>query len=376
MKRLLMIAAVLAGTVVVPFTAFAHGTEESATGSVTNYWNYGLIAGIILFVIFVGLYFFRKTKKKSNRNNVFMWGSILSAVLVVFILVMANVNDGESSADDHHENVTFTHIHGLGYTSDGEELYVPAHDGLKVFKDGEWTDPNTTPHDYMGFSMFENGFYSSGHPAEGSDLKNPLGIVKSTDKGESIDILGLHGEIDFHGMTVGYETQEIYVFNPAANSQMPEPGFYYSTDEAKNWTKSELEDLKGQASSLTAHPTISGTVAVGTNEGVFVSADHGNTFKKMPVNGHVTAVAFGYQHNLLVATQSNEVNLYNVSLPTNELNKLSIPKSVETPIMYIQQNPAKPKELVIATDDKDIYFSHNSGQTWELSVDNGTAVEH
>ncbi|MFA7746586.1 hypothetical protein AB8738_14955, partial [Salinicoccus roseus] len=59
------------------------------------------------------------------------------------------------------EEVTFQHFHGLGYTSDGEELYVPAHDGLKVFKDGAWTIPTEREkHDKMGFSMFKGGFYS------------------------------------------------------------------------------------------------------------------------------------------------------------------------------------------------------------------------
>jgi hypothetical protein len=101
------------------------------------------------------------------------------------------------------ENITFedsslTHVHGLGYSTNGSFIMIPAHDGLKVFKEGKWGSLTGDKHDYMGFSVVNKGFYSSGYPAEGSSLKNPFGIVMSEDNGKSLNILDLHGEIDFH----------------------------------------------------------------------------------------------------------------------------------------------------------------------------------
>src|SRR3546814_19465798 len=40
-------------------------------------------------------------------------------------------------------------------------------------------------HDYMGFATTREAFYSSGHPAAGSNLINPFGLIKSTDAGKT-----------------------------------------------------------------------------------------------------------------------------------------------------------------------------------------------
>lgn len=45
-------------------------------------------------------------------------------------------------------------------------------------------------------------------------------------------------------------------------------------------------------------------------------------------------------------------------------------------ITYIQQNPVYEEELVFATGERDIYFSHDGGKSWEQSVENGETVSH
>lgn len=74
-----------------------------------------------------------------------------------------------------------SHIHGLGHSPDGSRLFVPAHDGFLVYAKGKWEVPNIPAHDHMGSSPADDGLYSSGHPAPGSSLKNPLGLAKSGD---------------------------------------------------------------------------------------------------------------------------------------------------------------------------------------------------
>ncbi|MFZ3576696.1 F510_1955 family glycosylhydrolase [Virgibacillus sp. DJP39] len=369
----------------VPLNVFAHGTEEHTNENAVNYWNYGLMASLLILVILLTLLILTKTKtkqldlkKKENRekqqtlqkrNKIFMWGSIVFLLLAISSLIAMNAS-GE-------DKVTFTHIHGLGYTSNGEKIYVPSHDGLRVYNNGSWAVQTVgEKHDYMGFSMFENGFYSSGHPIKSSDLANPLGIVKSTDYGKTLELLDLYKEIDFHGMTVGYETEEIYVFNPKQNSSMDQPGFYYSTDETKTWKQGKLEGLEGQASSLAAHPTKEGVVAIGTDRGVFLSQNHGDNFEKLAVSGPVTAVSFGHQNNLLVATITDEVNLSEIDLTSKKVEELAIPKLGEDVIRYVKQNPATKDEFVFATDKKDIYISNDGGNNWTQSVDEGVAVSH
>ena len=100
-------------------------------------------------------------------------------------------------------DVEMPHIHGLGFSADGQQLLVPAHDGLRVYAGGRWQVPELPAHDYMGYAPTDNGFYSSGHPAPSAGLVNPLGLVKSTDGGKTLTTLGFQGQSDFHLMGVG-----------------------------------------------------------------------------------------------------------------------------------------------------------------------------
>ena len=75
-------------------------------------------------------------------------------------------------------------------------------------------------HDYMGFSATANRLYSSGHPAPGSGLVNPFGLIRSKDGGRTWDKLGLEGETDFHLLATAWNANAIYVWNPAPSSRM------------------------------------------------------------------------------------------------------------------------------------------------------------
>jgi hypothetical protein len=86
--------------------------------------------------------------------------------------------------------VTLKHVHGLAFSQDGQQLSIPSHDGLALYRDGHWSKAPGPEHDYMGFSAGRQAIYSSGHPANGSGLVNPLGLIKSSDGGSTWQQLG------------------------------------------------------------------------------------------------------------------------------------------------------------------------------------------
>ena len=108
------------------------------------------------------------------------------------------------------------------------------------YKDSTWYKANSRKHDYMGFQPYKEGFYSSGHPEEGSDLENPLGLIKSNDGGKSLDKLAFYGETDFHYLGAGYESKAIYTINQEPNSKM-ETGLYRTMDEGESLEKIDME---------------------------------------------------------------------------------------------------------------------------------------
>src|SRR6267142_2701809 len=83
--------------------------------------------------------------------------------------------------------VTLTHVHGLAYSADRNRLMVPSHHGLAVYENGEWSKAPGPQHDYMGFSATARNLYTSGHPAPGSSLINPFGLMRSHDGGKTWD---------------------------------------------------------------------------------------------------------------------------------------------------------------------------------------------
>ncbi|MFU7548103.1 glycosyl hydrolase, partial [Pseudomonas paraeruginosa] len=90
------------------------------------------------------------------------------------------------------------HVHGLAFSPDGQQLSIPSHHGLAVYSQGRWSKAPGPAHDYMGYSVTRQAIYSSGHPARGSGLVNPFGVIKSSDGGRTWQQLGLQGDSDFH----------------------------------------------------------------------------------------------------------------------------------------------------------------------------------
>ncbi len=279
---------------------------------------------------------------------------------------------GAATVDHVHGqgDVELPHIHGMGFAADGQKLFVAAHDGLRVFADGEWLVPNLPVNDYMGYAPTDNGFYSSGHPGPGSKLVNPLGLVKSTDAGKTLTTLGFAGESDFHLMAAGYKNHAVYVVNHAPNSQL-QTGLYYSLDDGKTWNQSTAQGLTAQPLQIAVHPTDANLVAVATEGGLFLSSNHGDTFERIGEAQPVTAVSFAPGGEKLYFG-SNTLSEYAVG--SKQTSPLATPPiAAKDAIGYVAVNPAESGEIAIATFGRDIFLSKDGGQTWQQIATNGNA---
>jgi hypothetical protein len=362
----------------VPVGVFAHGAEEEHKREMltATLLNYSFIVSSILFVLgIILLFLIRKQLKTVNvkkqegrlkRDKLQRWLKLSQWVSVLALLALAVSGVfALTNGTEKEDGIDFMHIHGLGFTNDGNEIYVPAHDGLKVYKNGKWGIPEGEKHDYMGFSMVDNGFYSSGHPAPGSSMKNPFGVVKSTDMGKTLQTLDLYGEVDFHGMGVGYYSHAIYVLNPEPNSRMDDAGLYYSLDETKTWTKSDMKGLEGQPSAIAVHPEKKNIVVISTNRGVYLSKDYGNSFDNIAKNTPVTSVSFTKEGKLLAGVITDKPSLMEINLESGEKKNIPIPTLSEgDAIGYIAVNPNNEKQIVFTTFEKDIYLTDNFGEKW------------
>ena len=263
------------------------------------------------------------------------------------------------------------HVHGLAFTPDGRALLVPAHIGLAVYRNGRWSSAPGPAHDFMGFSVAKNAIYTSGHPAPGSPLRNPFGLMKSLDGGKTWKQLSLYGEADFHDIAAGYRTNVVYVISSGANSQMPEAGFYYTRNEGETWKRSELGGIISPITGIAAHPDDPRTVAASTFGGLYLSRDFGKRFRRIGPARAVTAVSFDPDAKHLLFASEDVSALARITLDGQSDQSLKLPALASDVVTYIAQNPANRKEIAIASRMRTVFLSEDAGKNWKQIVRGG-----
>ncbi|MFF5794425.1 F510_1955 family glycosylhydrolase [Paeniglutamicibacter sp. NPDC012692] len=158
------------------------------------------------------------------------------------------------------------HVHAIADTGKGQVL-LATHDGLY--------DVSVNPAqrigpvvDWMGFTLGKDGFYASGHPGPGADLDNPVGLMRSTDKGQTWESLSRSGISDFHAMTASKNA--IIGFDTTLRS----------TADGTTWKDLEPRILPA---TLAADPRGS-LVLAATEQGPWRSTDDGATFSEPAPN--------------------------------------------------------------------------------------------
>jgi hypothetical protein len=288
--------------------------------------------------------------------------------------VLAAVLAGVAVAAAAQPPVTLTHVHGLSYSADGKRLMIPSHHGLAVHADGKWSKAPGPQHDYMGFSATSRHLYSSGHPAEGSGLVNPFGLIRSRDGGKTWDKLGLEGETDFHLLATSWNTNAIYVWNPAPSSRMRQPGLHSTRNDGFVWKRARAAGLTGAPRALAVHPDDAATVAVAAEGGVFLSRNSGESFTAFASGIDGLAVFFELDgKHLWYGGFDGQPRLVRASLGGGNPERAALPPLERDAVAYIAQNPARRDELAIATFQRSVYLSPDRGRTWRQIAAGGKA---
>jgi photosystem II stability/assembly factor-like uncharacterized protein len=272
------------------------------------------------------------------------------------------------------QSVTLTHVHGLAYSADGKRLMIPSHHGLAVYENGKWSKAPGPQHDYMGFSATAKSLYSSGHPAPGSGLVNPFGLIRSRDGGRTWDKLGLEGETDFHVLATSWNTNAVYVWNPAPSSRMRKAGLHYTLNDGFTWSAAAATGVEGDPRALAVHPDDAATVALATSSGVHLSRDSGNAFRPVARGAQGLAVFFDLDgKHLWHATYDGEPRLARVALGDLQPMQVKLPSLPKDAVAYIAQNPAARGQYAIATFGRSVYVSKDAGRSWSQIADRGKA---
>lgn len=306
-----------------------------------------------------------------------MYPKSLSPQGIVLALALAASAAVAATPSRVDRTVKLIHVHGLSFSPDGARLIIPSHNGLALYENGRWSIAPGPAHDYMGFSATHDTLYSSGHPAAGSQLINPFGLIKSRDGGKSWKKLGLEGESDFHTLATSYTTNAVYVVNPAKNSRMNNPGIFHTRNDGLKWTRATADGLIGEPKSLAVHPSDANMVAAGTAKGLFLSRNSGESFERLGDGVEVIGATFDLDgKSLWFSSYSGRAALTRIALAHGaKAEALSLPILVEDAIAYIAQNPVRRNEMAIASFKRSVFLSKDLGRSWKRIAQNGETHE-
>ena len=272
-------------------------------------------------------------------------------------------------------SVTLTHVHGLSYSADGKRIFVPSHNGIATYSGGKWSKAAGPESDYMGFSATKQFFYSSGHPAPGSGLVNPFGLIKSADGGRTWQKLGLEGESDFHLLATSYGTNAVYVFTHAPNSRMSKPGIYSTVNDGFAWKRADGKGLEGALLNLAVHPSNNRIVAAGTKTGLFLSSDGGDNFKRLASGEQVFAAFFDLEEKQLwFSSYGGKPALTRLDWSGGKKTVIDLPLLTQDAVAYIAQNPVNQNEYAVATFGRNVYLTKDQGKKWAQIADRGQTL--
>jgi len=148
--------------------------------------------------------------------------------LAAFMLLSACGGEAQEAADGAlpatpipaAEDPGLVHVHGLGVNPADGLVYAATHFGLwQLPEEGQAERIGDAGYDLMGFTVVgHDHFQASGHPTMADSLPPLLGLIETTDGGQSWRSVSLLGDVDFHALRVAHE--RVYGWNSSDGAFM------------------------------------------------------------------------------------------------------------------------------------------------------------
>lgn len=185
------------------------------------------------------------------------------------------------------------HVHGVAVNPGDDRVYLATHDGLFRY---DATGPVRVGPviDLMGFTVAgPNHFYASGHPGDGTDLPNPVGLLESTDAGQTWNQLSRQGQSDFHALTA------------SPWGILGNDGTLRASQDGQQWRDLQIPT---PPTALAASPD-SQTVLAATDAGLLRSTDAAQTWSTPPAAPPLTVLAWTGDGTAVGATSDGALHV-------------------------------------------------------------------
>ena len=223
--------------------------------------------------------------------------TLLSAALAVAALLLAACGEDEKEGGAE-TGASIEHVHGLGANPKDGALFIATHGGLFRSPEGSSgaTPVGEERQDTMGFTVVgPDSFLGSGHPAPGEEGRPPnLGLIESTDGGQTWEDVSLSGEVDFH--ILRFAGGRVYGVDALTGQLL------ISDDKGSTWA--ERSPPPGLID-LAIDPRDSERMLASTENGLLLSDDDGERWR--PLAREVGLLAWAKPQSLLLIDAGGSV---------------------------------------------------------------------
>ena len=233
-----------------------------------------------------------------------------------------------------------SHIHHVKVV--GSKVLVLTHEGLyELAGKNDMKLVGKEKIDVMGFAPLGNVLVASGHPAVGSKMPNPIGVMKSLDGGLTWKPISLVGKVDFHFLE-GADS-DLY----GADSQTGK--LMNSADSGKTWRDIGVNTF----ADIAVSPKISGmAIAIKDSELLLTEQAFKSTTK---IKSTLKFTQIEWLKSGLYGLSGS--SLYRSTNSGKSWTKLSTFKGVPGILSASDQ-------LMLVTVGSDIYTSNNEGKSF------------
>ena len=247
---------------------------------------------------------------------------------------------GNSASAETLDSVS--HIHHVKVVEN--KVLVLTHAGLfELVGKNEMKLVTKDKFDVMGFATLGKTLVASGHPAEGSKMPNPIGLVKSIDGGLSWKAISLVGKVDFHFLEGA--RNDLY----GADSQSG--NLLYSADSGKTWSSLGANTF----ADIAVSPEMSGMAIAIKDSELLLTKNAFKSTTKIKSNLKITQIE--WRKSGLYALSGS--SLYKSTNSGKTWTKQSTFKGVPGILSASDQ-------LMLVTVGSDIYTSSNAGRKFKI----------
>lgn len=253
--------------------------------------------------------------------------------------------------------------HGLAVdAADSNKLWIASHTGLHLLKnDKDLSLVGSGRGDYMGFSTHPtdpNTFYTSGHPAGGGNI----GFQKTTDAGKSWQKVsdGLGGPVDFHSMAVD-RTDPNVVYGMYQGQMQKSVDGGKSWQYVKGSPDGVIQLVAGAAQSTVYAATQSGLQL--SRDQAKTWTDLGGMDGGIQ-GGAVVSVAANPKNDQELMSYSQQLGLAKSQDGGASWTKLDAALPAGELVLYLAYDPTIPVNAYMLTKSLAIYKTTDGGASW------------